>query len=285
MYRIGDFDRMPPFLMSIVSDSDVWMYVSSRGGLTAGRVDEDHCLFPYETDDKLHQCYGVTGPVTLVRLRRDDGAVDLWEPFSDRLKPPGARRNLYKSVLGNSVVFEEVHPALGLTFRYRWTASETFGCVRSSTLVRHDGTPPARVELLDGLLNILPSGVEWFTTQRFSNLLNAYTRCEVDEKTGLGIFAMTSLLTDRAEPAEALRAAVAWSVGLERCSVALSADQVRTFRQGGPVRGQTILKGRRGAYLLASELVLPGGQCRTWHVAADVHLGQVDVQRLWTMLS
>jgi hypothetical protein len=284
MYRIGDFDRMPPFLMSIVSDSDVWMYVSSRGGLTAGRVDEDHCLFPYETDDKLHQCYGVTGPVTLVRVRRDDGAVDLWEPFSDRAKPPGAHRNLYKSVLGNSVVFEEVHPALGLTFRYRWTASETFGCVRSSTLARHDGMSPARVELLDGLLNILPSGVEWFTTQRFSNLLNAYTRCEVDEKTGLGVFAMTSLLSDRAEPAEALRAAVAWSVGLEQCSVALSADQVPTFRQGGPVRGQTVLKGRRGAYLLASELVLSGGESRTWHIAADVHLGQVDVQRLSTML-
>ena len=31
-YVIPDVDRMAPFLMSIVSDSDHWMFVSSRGG-------------------------------------------------------------------------------------------------------------------------------------------------------------------------------------------------------------------------------------------------------------
>ena len=36
MYCIKDFDRLPPFLMSIVSDSDHWMYVSTGGGLAAG---------------------------------------------------------------------------------------------------------------------------------------------------------------------------------------------------------------------------------------------------------
>ncbi len=45
-YRIGNYDRMPPFFMSIASDTDLWMFISSSGGLTAGRVDADGALFP-----------------------------------------------------------------------------------------------------------------------------------------------------------------------------------------------------------------------------------------------
>ncbi|MFT7284908.1 hypothetical protein, partial [Nonlabens sp.] len=36
-YKISNHDAMRPFFMSIVSDSNHWMFVSSNGGLTAGR--------------------------------------------------------------------------------------------------------------------------------------------------------------------------------------------------------------------------------------------------------
>ena len=36
-YLIPDVDRMPPFLLSVVSDGDRWAFVSSAGPLTAGR--------------------------------------------------------------------------------------------------------------------------------------------------------------------------------------------------------------------------------------------------------
>ena len=53
-YLIPDFDHIPPFLMSVVSDGDRWMFMSSSGALTAGRRDASRALFPYETDDRLH---------------------------------------------------------------------------------------------------------------------------------------------------------------------------------------------------------------------------------------
>ena len=53
-YAIPGVDEMPPFLMSLVSDGDRWMFLSSTGALTAGRVDATRALFPYETDDRLH---------------------------------------------------------------------------------------------------------------------------------------------------------------------------------------------------------------------------------------
>jgi hypothetical protein len=67
-YAINDIDRMHPFLMSVVSDGDRWMFVSSTGGLTAGRVDASGALFPYQTDDDLHHAGGVIGPATAVRV-------------------------------------------------------------------------------------------------------------------------------------------------------------------------------------------------------------------------
>src|SRR4051812_12154020 len=78
MYCIPRFDRItPPFLMTITSESDLWMYVSSAGGLTAGRIDEEHALLPYETEDKLHRAYGVTGPITLMRIWRGGNGSDV----------------------------------------------------------------------------------------------------------------------------------------------------------------------------------------------------------------
>jgi hypothetical protein len=281
MYRIPDVDRMPPFLMSVVSDSDHWMFVSSTGGLTAGRVDEDQSLFPYTTDDELHLGAGVTGPVTLLRIGGAAGKPGtLWEPFTDPIKPQGVQRNLYKSVLGNIVVFEEIHPALGLTFRYRWANSEAFGFVRTSTLLRHDGKAPVKVEVLDGLLNLLPSGVGWFTTARFGCLMNAYMRNEVDPETSLGMFAMTATMSDRAEPSEALRTTVAWATGLPAMKVVLSAAACRSFREGRPVDAQPVVKGRRGAYMVNAKFTLAGGKAKRWHLAADVRLGHLEVGRL-----
>ncbi len=52
-YRISNVDELRPFFMSIVSDSNHWMFISSNGGVTAGRKNAEHALFPYYTDDKI----------------------------------------------------------------------------------------------------------------------------------------------------------------------------------------------------------------------------------------
>ena len=72
---------MPPFFMSIVSNSDLWMFLSSNGALTAGRTNPDHALFPYYTDDRIHDSHDITGNKTIVFVRKAD-KICLWEPFS-----------------------------------------------------------------------------------------------------------------------------------------------------------------------------------------------------------
>ena len=166
MYRIDSFDRMRPFLMSIVSESDLWMFLSSTGGLTAGRVNEDRAIFPYVTDDLLHKCHRVTGPITLLRVH-DDRANEsvLWEPFAPELSSKSVRRNLYKNAMGNRVIFEEVNQQLGLRFQYQWCNSDEFGFVRSCIL-ENQSDREIQVDVLDGVLNVLPAGPELGTQQR-----------------------------------------------------------------------------------------------------------------------
>ena len=52
-YKISNSDFMRPFFMSIVSDSDHWMFISSNGSLSAGRKNCNYAIFPYYTDDKI----------------------------------------------------------------------------------------------------------------------------------------------------------------------------------------------------------------------------------------
>ena len=82
-YKITNYDAMRPFFMSIVSNSNHWMFISSTGGLTAGRKNSNFALFPYYTDDKITESSETTGSKTLCLVSRS-GKTSLWEPFSTR---------------------------------------------------------------------------------------------------------------------------------------------------------------------------------------------------------
>ena len=94
-FRLKNYDAMPPFLMSIVSDSNHWMFISSTGGLTAGRKNSDHAIFPYYTDDKVHESFESTGSKSIIRIEKKDKIL-LWEPFSNQYRGSyRIERNLY----------------------------------------------------------------------------------------------------------------------------------------------------------------------------------------------
>ena len=73
-YAIRNVDKMPAFFVSVISDSDHWLFISSTGGMTAGRVSPDTALFPYVTVDKIHESTEHTGSKTLVRAEVDGRA-------------------------------------------------------------------------------------------------------------------------------------------------------------------------------------------------------------------
>jgi len=269
-YKISSVDRMRPFFMSIVSHSDHWMFLSSNGGLSAGRKNSDFALFPYYTDDKITEASETTGSKTVVLVEAEDRRT-LWLPFSNQYRGTyHLERNLYKNAFGNKVIFEEINHDLGLTFQYQWAASERFGFVRHAKLTS-TSSRATKVSVLDGIQNVLPYGVPEGLQRGSSNLVDAYKKCELEEG-NLGIYALSAIISDKAEPSEALKANVVWSIGLDAPKVLLSSQQVHAFQSGQNVTTETDIKAERGAYFVQANFELAAGQSKDWILATN--LGQ-----------
>ncbi len=279
-YRISNVEELRPFFMSIVSDSNHWMFISSNGGLSAGRQNANHALFPYYTDDKITELAEITGSKSIFVIDNPDGQSPLWEPFSIRQEGLyKVSRNLYKNIYGNKVMFEEVNHDLDLTFRYQWNSSESFGFVKKSELI-NNGELDLKISLLDGIQNILPSGVGSDLQNGTSNLVDAYKRSELIKETGVGIFALSALIVDKAEPSESLKATVAWSLGLSNPTHLLSSLQLKQFRRNHSIEEELDVKAEKGAYFISKTIDLASKAKKDWLIAADVdqnHAAIVDL--------
>jgi|TARA_B110000503_G_scaffold52251_1_gene84053 hypothetical protein len=278
-YLIANVDQMEPFFVSLVSDSDHWLFIASNGGLTAGRVSPETALFPYVTVDKIYNSVPHTGSKTLIRARLADQLYQ-WEPFNREHDDHYAlTRNLYKNVLGDKLLFEEINHDLQLVFRYRWATSAEFGFVRDCEL-ENLAPSPCQIELLDGLQNLLPAGTPRFTQTNSSYLVDAYKWTELDADTGLAMFTLFSAITDRAEPCESLRANTTACLGLTDINVLLSTEQLRRFRHDGGVTQETHKRGLRGCYLVNASLELAPRSSQHWRFIANIEQSQAAVVQL-----
>ncbi|WP_282056904.1 hypothetical protein [Maribacter luteus] len=282
-YKISNSDSMRPFFMSIVSDSNHWMFISSNGGLTAGRKNSESSLFPYYTDDKITESADITGSKTILQVHTDDKTF-LWEPFSDRYTGIyKTQRNLYKNAYGNKVVFEEINEDLGLTFRYQWCSSDKFGFVRKSTLINNTDSVK-NVTILDGIQNILPYGVSSELQNRQSNLVDAYKRNELDTEVGIGIYGLSAIIVDKAEPSEALKASIAWSTGIKNAKHLVSSKQLDAFRKGKAIKQEEDIKAEKGAYFICADISLQSKELKNWMIIADVNQTMVTINKVSELL-
>jgi hypothetical protein len=278
-YKIANSNLMRPFFMSIVSDSNHWMFISSNGGLSAGRKDSDHSLFPYYTDDKITEGAEITGSKSIFRIKKN-GQLFVWEPFSIRYQHAyQISRNLYKNAISNKIIFEEINHDLNLTFKYQWSSSNIYGFVKTSTIINH-GSESLAIELVDGIQNILPYGVGADLQNRVSNLVDAYKRSELHSESGLGIFALSAKIVDKAEPSEALKANTAWSLGVSSPMYLLSSLQLDNFRNGLQLTNETDIKAEKGAYFVTTSIDLAPNSEKSWYIIANVNQDHAAIAEL-----
>jgi hypothetical protein len=269
-YKISNYDLMDPFFMTIVCSSDHWMFISSNGALTAGRKDPDNTLFPYYTADKIEDTSEITGNKTILLLNRG-GRIFLWEPFSERYSGIyRTKRNIYKCTFGNKIIFEEINEDLGMTFSYKWMNSEKYGFIKKSTISNSLETE-CSVSVLDGIQNILPSGINRTLQLLYSNLVDAYKKSELIEGNNIALFMLSSILTDKAEPSEALKTTIAWHAGLENPRILLSSIQINKFRDGSSVETETDIRASRGAYIINTDLNFRSGEHKSWYIISDIN--------------
>ncbi len=291
-YEIANYDEMQPFFISLASDTDLWMYLSSTGGLTAGRRSPNEALFPYYTDDKITENYETTGPKTVIRVKGERFQVNgelVWIPFSDRQQDSFiVSRRIAKSTVGNRIVFCEENHTLKLRFSYLWAPAGKHGWVRRVT-IENLGNFDTELEIVDGLLNVLPAGVERKTQNEFSTLVDGYKKTELVG--ALALFRMEAILVDRAEPSESLRCNTVYALGLpDGTEYSVSEQTLRQARGKRigvlyPCNTLTESKGVRGAFLAHTRLTLVPRGAHTWYNVADVSADAVKVRELMQFIA
>ncbi|MFT5145189.1 MAG: hypothetical protein ACI84D_003831, partial [Thalassolituus oleivorans] len=268
--RLSNVDAMPPFFMSIVSDSDPWLFVGSQGAFIGGRVQPDSALFPYLNVDQILSRPDYSGARSAMLVRRS-GNWALWEPWQTSGRAYDLRRNLYKHVHGTSVLFEETNLDLQLRFRWELSTCKDYGLVRSCVL-ENLSSDPVEIRYLDGWHQLIPPGLSSGTMATLSYLASAYMRHDKVPGLPLGVYTLNSLIVDRAEPAESLRAAVGWSLGHANPTLLLSDRQLDCFRRGEVVSPDVEVRGTPGACLIADEVVLGPRLVKEWIHVADTEL-------------
>lgn len=286
-YEIANYDEMQPFFISLASDTDLWMYLASTGGLTAGRRSPNEALFPYYTDDKITEGYETTGSRTMIKVKGDKFQVNgdlLWIPFSAQQQDVFAiSRKIAKSTVGNCIVFCEENHTLKLRFSYLWAPAGKHGWVRRAT-IENLGNFDTDIEIVDGLQNVLPSGVERKTQNEFSTLVDGYKKTELVG--ALALFRMEAILVDRAEPSESLRCNTVYALGMpDETHYSVSAQILSDFRanrigQQYPWDTFAESKGVRGVFFAHTRFRLAKRASQTWYNVADVSQDAVQVRHL-----
>ena len=134
------------------------------------------------------------------------------------------------------------------------------------------------IELLDGLQNVLPAGVERKTQNEFSTLVDGYKKTELAGN--MVLFRMEAILVDRAEPSESLRCNTVYCIGLPDAEYMVSSSQLDAFRRGMSVYQEEESKGVRGAIFAHSLFLLPAQESKAWYFAADVDKDAAEVRDL-----
>ncbi len=283
-YKIENYDYMDDFFMTITSSSDIWNFCWSQGGITAGRIDCDHAVFPYYTADKVSDAKSYTGSYTAIRVGDGDKAV-VWEPFATlgaspalrRLAEKNISRNIYKNAEGTEVWFEEINEELKLSFRYGWTSSPKYGLVKKS-VISNLSDKAVTVKVLDGCRNILPACVTADFQNNNSVLLDAYKKTDLDAASNLALFAVSSIVTDKAEPSEGLFANISWFSTKD--TLLLSPEAPQQFAENGKVEVVDVVKGKRPAAYICCDCSLTNGSSSEWYQVFDTRLDAAKIAEL-----
>ncbi|MCQ2576494.1 MAG: hypothetical protein MJ162_07095 [Treponema sp.] len=267
VYKIENYDEMDNFFMTITSSSDIWNFCWSQGGLTAGRINSNHSIFPYYTADKVSDASSYTGNYTCVAVKTENGEFEYWEPFSTFYTSPTQKKaaskflihNLYKNFNGTEVWLEEINTELQLVFRTGWTSSEKYGLVRTSCIENLSETK-RELSVLDGCRNILPA----CCTSAFQNdnsiLLDAYKKTDLDETSNIALFTVSSIVSDKAEPNEGLYANTCWFSTEDKIILAVDAPsqfiEMEKLACAEDFRTESVSKGKRSSCYICHQVTL-----------------------------
>jgi hypothetical protein len=115
--------------------------------------------------------------------------------------------------------------------------------------------------------------------------VDAYKKNELDTQSGLGIFSLSAMIVDKAEPSEALKATTVWSAGLSATGHLLCSNQLSRFRQGHETTDEVDIRAERGAYFINSQVSLSAAGTVEWYIVSEVNQTLSKIAYLQSVLA
>ena len=146
----------------------LWAFYVNRGqGISGfGLQDKNHPIMAFTPANKAYETVALDGFRTFIK--HDDG---IYEPF--KVDSPYPHKMMVNSA---SFAIEETHPTLNLTVRVTYfglVEAPIAGLVRRLELINHQDQPQT-IEVLDGLAEILPAGIQNDAFKAVSNVLASW---------------------------------------------------------------------------------------------------------------
>ncbi len=275
-YKVSNSQNLTPFFIQISSASDIWIFLSSNGALTAGRQNSLCNIFPYTTDDKLNLDYE-TGSKTIIKA---NGKT--WQPFEQYgAQKYNITRNIYKSCYANSVIFEEINNDLSISYSCKYEPSEKYGVVKTSKLQSLSGND-MDIQVVDGLMNILPYGVNPLLQAESSTLADAYKAAELQGE-NLAVFSLTTTINDTPHPVEMLYANIAYNTH-KNAKVYLDPEVLTRFLSGDSMDVNPECYGKKCGYFVHYQHTLQAQSAHEYAFVLDVKYDHCKIAQLLKLI-
>jgi hypothetical protein len=182
-FVIDQYNERAPFASFLpgiagTAGRPAWVFYVNRGQAVAsfGVRNKDGAFLEFHPADKAYQLTASRGFRTFLKIADANGTVT-HEPFQ-RGAGDDVRQRLY--VTPHEVGVEEIHPGVGLAVRadvFTLPEAPLAGLVRR-VQIENTSSRAIRVDVVDGLPQVLPYGLNQWVVKFMSRTLEAYMRVE-----------------------------------------------------------------------------------------------------------
>lgn len=136
-----------------------------------GVRDKNSPIMEFSPANISYKNVGTTGFRTFIKIK---GEQEIYEPFQSARPDPAAKRLM--TILPNGLTIEESHAAHGLktTVHYFNLPNDDYAALVRRVEIENIGGKEIELELMDGLPEILPYGVENSGYKEIGNLLRSW---------------------------------------------------------------------------------------------------------------
>lgn len=201
-FVIEGYDRAKPFASFLpglagLKGIPMWTFYVNRGqGISSfGVRDKNSPIMEFSPANISYKNVTHSGFRTFIKVKGEKG---IYEPFQSARPDPEAKRTM--TIQPNGLGIEERHAGRGLTTRVRYfnLPNEDFAALVRQTEVVNTGPEAVELELLDGIPEILPYGVENAAYKEIGNLLRSWMEV-YNLENGIPFYKLRSSTSDEAE--------------------------------------------------------------------------------------